>query len=201
MDQLANLRSAITNCEARLASIALQERIVVAHPESVRDPSYVHRLMKEKLNLQKKLKEFKQVEMHLVSREATVVEQPKGKLRAGEYWAEAPAKSIEEELPGLVRKGKFCEQVIQEVRKVRYLCLEGGRTYAEIKSEYPDLAVWKVLETLSQDDRETFARPRMWGPTVGYAKQILGKNFNSSPQTVTKWLKAYRKHCKAQKRG
>ncbi len=71
MDQLANLRSAITNCEARLASIALQERIVVAHPESVRDPSYVHSLMKEKLNLQKKLKELKQVEKTLVSREAT----------------------------------------------------------------------------------------------------------------------------------
>jgi tRNA pseudouridine-54 N-methylase len=152
--------------------------------------------MKEKLYLQKKLKEFRQVEKHLVSREATVVEQPKGKLRAGEHWAEVHAKSSEEELPGLVRRGKFCEQVIQEVKKVRYLCLDGGRAMAEIKSELPDLAVWNVLETLSQEDKETFAHPGRWGPAVGYAKLILGKNYGRSTHTVTNWLKAYRKHRK-----
>ncbi len=196
MDQLANLRRAISNCETRLASIEIQERMVVAHPERVLDPSYIHYLMKEKVKLQKKLKEFKQVEKHLVSREATVVEQPKGKLRAGEHWAEDHAKSSEEELPKLVRRGKFCEQVIKEVRKVRYQYLDGGRAMAEIKSERPDFAVWNVLETLSQEDKATFAHPGTWGPAVGYAKLILGKHYNRSTHTVTNWLKAYRKHRK-----
>jgi hypothetical protein len=68
-----------------------------------------------------------------------------------------------------------------------------GRSVAEIQSEHSDWAVWNVRESLAQEDQDTLNHPRQWGPTVGYAKKILAKNYGVSEHTITASVKAYRK--------
>ena len=100
----------------------------------------------------------------------------------------------EQALPKLLSHGRFCDQVIDEVRKIKHRFTVTGRTMAEIRQEHPKLAVWNVVAALSQEDRETFERPRTWGPTVGYARQLLGKYHDRSAGTIRNWVKAYRRH-------
>lgn len=71
--------------------------------------------------------------------------------------------------------------------------LISGRSVAEIQVEHPDWAVWKVRESLGSEDKDTFKRPNQWGPTVGYAKIVLSKTQGVKTDTITSWVKAYRK--------
>ena len=87
-------------------------------------------------------------------------------------------------------RGKFCIQVCNEGKKVRRMHLD-GRSVAEIQHDYPDFAIWKVRESLSPEDRETFNHPRQWGP--GYVKMILARTEGISEHTVNASMKAYRK--------
>lgn len=93
----------------------------------------------------------------------------------------------------LVEKGEFCDRVIADARKVKRLCVDGGKTVAEIWTQHPGLAIWQVREELSEEDRETFNHPRQWGPVVGYAEMILGKQQGKSDSTIREWVKAYRR--------
>lgn len=108
---------------------------------------------------------------------------------------------LEDRLPASVswpvERGKFCDQVIDEIRRIKNLFATTGRSVAEIEKEHPNFAVWKVRTTLSPEDQETFNRPNQWGPIVGYAKMILSKIHNRRPVTMTSWVKAYRKCQKA----
>lgn len=99
-----------------------------------------------------------------------------------------------------IERGKFCDQVIDEVRRIRNLCLETGRSVAEIQNEHPDWAVWKVRESLSPEDQDTFNHPRLWGAPVGYAKNILAKSSDVGVHTITSRVKAYRKSQRSKKR-
>jgi hypothetical protein len=105
-----------------------------------------------------------------------------------------------DELPEGLRKGEYCERVVEEMRRVRNLVLGTGATIAQVKSEQPSLAVWNLREQLSAEDKETFDHPNQWGPVVGYAKLLLGKAHGRSPDTITGWIKAYRKYPKAQRK-
>lgn len=105
-----------------------------------------------------------------------------------------------DELPEGLRKGKYCERVVEEMRRIRNLVLGAGATIAQVKSEQPGLAVWNVREQLSAEDKETFDHPNRWGPVVGYAKLLLSKEHGRSPDTITGWIKAYRKYLKAQRK-
>ena len=98
-----------------------------------------------------------------------------------------------------VSSGEFCNRVIDEIRRIRHLCVGTGRSIAEIQSEHPDFAVWNVRESLGQEDRETFNHPNQWGPSVGYAKTILAKSSGCSEHTITARVKAYRKSVKPKK--
>jgi hypothetical protein len=94
--------------------------------------------------------------------------------------------------PTLIDQGKFCEQVIGEMKKIKNLCGGGNSSVAKIQQEHPEFAVWKVRESLDEDLREAFNHPRQWGPVVGYAHIILGKSFDRKPPTIKDWVKAYR---------
>ena len=107
---------------------------------------------------------------------------------------EARTKELEkEELPRLVRNGKFCVQVADDMKRVKRMYKRGGMKLVEIKQQYPDMAVWNVVVTLSPEDQETFHHPGRWGPD--YDKLILGKYYDgASPFTVRDWMKAYRRY-------
>lgn len=91
-----------------------------------------------------------------------------------------------------IEKGNFCEQIMQEMRKVKMLSAEGGRTIVEIQIGNPEFALWKLRDALPAEDRESFNSPRRWGPVIGYAELILGKHYGKHPQTVRDWVKAAR---------
>jgi hypothetical protein len=88
-----------------------------------------------------------------------------------------------------IEKGVFCDRVIEEMRQIKRLCLDGGRTIVEIQIGNPDFAAWKVRDTLPQEDRDAFNCPRGWGAPVGYAENILGKHYGKHPETVRNWVK------------
>ncbi len=94
--------------------------------------------------------------------------------------------------PRTLAKGKLCSQIMQEVRTVKKLCVDSGRTIVEVQIDFPDFHAWKLRETLTAEDRETFNNPRQWGPVVGYAEMILAKHFGRSAETIHDWVKGYR---------
>ena len=96
----------------------------------------------------------------------------------------------------LIEKGNFCYRVTKEAREIKLLFAGRGKTIAEISAEHPEFFIWGVRDELSGEDRETFNHPRQWGPTVGYALMILGKQQGKSEFTIKEWIKAYRKSLK-----
>ncbi len=97
-----------------------------------------------------------------------------------------------------VERGKFCDQVIEEIRRIKNLAVGSGRSVAEIEEENPGFAVWSVRRTLAREDQETFNHPNQWGPAVGYAKMILSKTHGVSKDTITSWVKAWRRQRKVE---
>jgi hypothetical protein len=92
-----------------------------------------------------------------------------------------------------IERGRFCVQVIDEIRRIKNLHLGSARSVAEIQTENPDFAVWNVRESLSPEDQATFNHPGRWEAPVGYARLILSKVQNVSPHTIKSWTKAYRR--------
>jgi hypothetical protein len=92
-----------------------------------------------------------------------------------------------------IQPGKFCQQVIEEIKRIKNLCVGIGKSIAEIEIDHPDFAVWKVRESLSAEDQEAFNHPNQWGAPVGYARLILSKVKGVSTHTINSWTKAYRK--------
>lgn len=94
-------------------------------------------------------------------------------------------------------RGKLCQQIIDEIRRIRFMCLDRGRTVEEVKSEHPEYSVWAIIDRLDAEDREAFYHPRRWGPVVGYATGILAKHYSRSAHTITSWRKSYKRHQRA----
>jgi hypothetical protein len=92
-----------------------------------------------------------------------------------------------------IERGRFWEQVIDEIKRIKNLCVGSGWSIAEIQYRHPDFAVWKVRESLGGEDLESFNHPNQWGPPVGFAKKILAKSSGVSDHTITASVKAYRK--------
>jgi hypothetical protein len=124
--------------------------------------------------------------------------------RAAEAHAQArTSTSLSKELVRTrkpIDRGKFCDQVIDEIKAIRTLHSGSGRSVAEIQDKNPGWGVWKVRESLDSENRETFNHPNRWGPTVGYAKTVLSKTYCVSMDTITSWVKAYRAHRKNQEK-
>jgi hypothetical protein len=102
--------------------------------------------------------------------------------------------------PKPIERGKFCQQVIDEIKRIRNLSVGTGRSVAEIQNDYPDFVVWKIRESLDREDQDTFTHPNRWGPSVGYAQGVLSKIHDVSTHTINSWAKAYRKSLQMKKR-
>lgn len=92
-----------------------------------------------------------------------------------------------------IERGKFCVQVIEEIKRIKNLALSTGRSMAEIEHEHLEWVVWKVRGQLPQDDQQTFNSPNQWGPVVAYARMVLSRIHHVSTHTIISWVKAYRK--------
>jgi hypothetical protein len=107
---------------------------------------------------------------------------------------------IERRLSKPVRLGEFCNRVIGEMRRIKYFCSGTGMSIAEVETEHPKYAAWKVREQLrAEEDQDVFDHPNQWGPTVGYAKGVLAKMQGRSDHTITSWVKAYRRSKKSRR--
>jgi hypothetical protein len=106
----------------------------------------------------------------------------------------APGGSDEIELSATLRNGQYCDQVIDEIRRVRHLYR--ASTVGQIKSAHPRFAVWSMIEgpDMDAEDRDVFFHPGRWGPVVGYAIKILARHFGKSEETIKRWRKAYKRH-------
>jgi hypothetical protein len=106
---------------------------------------------------------------------------------------ESAGADLPSDTPLKIRRGEHCNLIIAQIRRVKHLCIDAGRTMTEARGELPDLEVWKLRENLTTDDRETFDHPRRWGPVVGYALRLLAKEYGRSVHTISAWRKASRK--------
>ena len=108
-------------------------------------------------------------------------------------------KSVGKKLSKIAREGKRCLGVIQEAKRIKNMYSSGGMSMNEIREAWPGYEVWRIVEQLEKDDRAVFEKPLRWGKPVGYTKLILGKIYGKSPATISDWVKAYRKHERAEK--
>ena len=95
-----------------------------------------------------------------------------------------------------LKNGQFCDQVIDEIRKIRHLY--PGTPVARIRSDHPHFLVWSIIDDPNTDaeDRDIFSHPNQWGPVVGYAIKLLARSFGRSEETIRRWRKAYKKHAR-----
>jgi len=104
-----------------------------------------------------------------------------------------------ERLPLRLSRGKDCEELAEELATIKHKRLRSGLTINEIQTECSFFKIWKRIEVLHADDKETFWRPGTWGP--GYSNLLLGKLYadarrNLAPGTVNTWRKEYRAYLK-----
>jgi hypothetical protein len=101
-------------------------------------------------------------------------------------------QSNEDDLADRERRGRDCDEIVQEVKKIRGR-LGHGLTIFEIRKEHPEYQIWKVVSSLPKEDQDVFEHPGQWGNTVSYTYGLLGKAYdNRSPFTVRDWVKEYR---------
>jgi hypothetical protein len=108
----------------------------------------------------------------------------------------APGVSDEIALSPTLRNGRYCNQVIDEIRKIRHLY--PASTVAQIRSDHPNFIVWPMIDgpDMDDEDREIFFQPGRWGPVVGYATGLLARHFGKSEETIKRWRKAYKRHAR-----
>jgi hypothetical protein len=102
--------------------------------------------------------------------------------------------SNEIELSPTLRNGRYCNRVIDEIRKIRHLY--PASTVEQIKPAHPSFLVWSMIEgpDMDAEDRDIFFYSRPWGPVVGYAIGLLARHFAKSEETIKRWRKAYKRH-------
>jgi hypothetical protein len=110
----------------------------------------------------------------------------------------------EERLPLRLERGKDCEELAKEIGTIRHKRNHGGLTVAEIQSECSFFKIWKRVDVLSGDDKDTFLHPGTWEP--GYANLLLGKLYAKvrravAAGTINTWRKDYRAYLKWQKKN
>ncbi len=166
VDQESNIREAIRRRRSRIEQI---ERIL-SGPMCDRGGRHSLRLIEEK-------------QYHEMA--VAELEQTLGLL--------LPPVAITKEAPApMVDRRAFCREVKAEIRRVKSLYVQNGFSVAEIHKKYPDWSVWRVLEGLSEEERELFHHPKQWGHVAGYALGLLGKYYGKSPTTIRDWCKTAR---------
>ena len=106
-----------------------------------------------------------------------------------------PAAKIAAPLSERLKSGKDCEEMAEEIRKIRTEAIANGKAMFEIREAYPDFRVWKAAERLLPEDRAVFEAPTRWGAAGGYANRFLSKLYiPAKPATVNDWRKEFRAH-------
>jgi hypothetical protein len=105
-------------------------------------------------------------------------------------------------LPWSLERGKDCQELAEEISTIKHKRRHSGLTVAEIQSDCSMFKIWKRVEVLSSEDKDTFLRPGMWEP--GYTNLLLGKLYATTrrdvaPGTINTWRKEYRAYLKWQK--
>jgi hypothetical protein len=106
-------------------------------------------------------------------------------------------------LPLRLDRGKDCEELAKELATIKHKRVHGGLTIAEIQTECSFFKIWKRVDVLSAEDKETFLHPGTW--ESGHANLLLGKLYadtrrNLAPGTVNTWRKEYRAYLKWQEK-
>jgi DNA-binding transcriptional MerR regulator len=179
-DQRANEDEALCRWKVQLEQI---EKIL-AGPNCDTSTSYARRLIEQRQHLELKIAELQRV------REARLPGTSSGTQNRGhtETFLASPGAARD-----ILKDGERCDTIIRELRKISHMVRGGGRTVSELRHEFPGLKVWELADGLSEEDRDTFNHPNRWGPAVGYAKNLLAKDYGVSPATVNNWVKAYRR--------
>ena len=110
----------------------------------------------------------------------------------------------EPNLPLRLQRGKDCEELAKEMKVIEHRWRRGGRSLHEIQQEFSAFRIWKCVDVLTADDKETFYHPGMWEP--GYENLLLGKIHARRGQiiaaeTVNTWRKEYRAYARWQKQN
>jgi hypothetical protein len=83
--------------------------------------------------------------------------------RAAEVYAQlrssraVPTELVQAGKP--TERGRFCQEVTNQIKRIKNLHSGGGRSVAEIQHENPGWEVWRVRESLDSEDQETFNHP------------------------------------------
>jgi hypothetical protein len=104
--------------------------------------------------------------------------------------------------PEGVRRGEFCERIIEELGRIR--ANKGAyKTFEDLELMYPTFEVIRIIRrsTFDEDDRELLASPNQWGRVVTYATGILSKYLNKSESTIAQNRKHFKKYNRLQMRA
>jgi len=98
-------------------------------------------------------------------------------------------------------RGKDCEELAKELGAIRHKRVHGGLTIPEIEKECSFFKIWKRVDVLSDEDKETFLHPGTWEP--GYINLLLGKLYADTRRaraagTINNWRKEYRAYLRWQ---
>jgi hypothetical protein len=97
-----------------------------------------------------------------------------------------------------LERGKRCGQIVEEMKRFRYLRISGGKTVSQIRSEQPDFVIWSLRESLDPEDRDLFDNPNRWETRPAqYAYGLLAKDYSRSWTTIKDWVKAWNKSQKS----
>jgi hypothetical protein len=92
-----------------------------------------------------------------------------------------------------LQAGKRCSQIIEQMKRFKYLRRDRGMTVEDIQKENPNFLIWKVREGLSAEERDLFDHPNRWESVVTYAYGLLGKEYGKSWATIRDWVKAWKR--------
>lgn len=100
-----------------------------------------------------------------------------------------------------VKRGCICVRITDEMKTIRYMFREAGKSITEIQAETPDFRFWQLVKSdaLPEEDRETALHPNQWG--TGYPALLLSKYFKRSKATIRDYKTAYKPSRPRQKTG
>jgi hypothetical protein len=113
-------------------------------------------------------------------------------LNAGQAAADSTSKIQFADIGVALDRGQLCSIVVDEMKRLKNMRGGRGLTMLEIEAAHPNLKVWSLVQTLSDETRDTFQHFNQWGPAVGFARKLLGEHFDKSPTTIRNWIKQYR---------
>lgn len=102
-----------------------------------------------------------------------------------------------DELSKRLQRGKDCEEMVMEIRKIKSDVREHGMTIFQSREAHPEFRIWNLVDHLPDEDKRTFNKPDEWGPVRGYANRLLARHYGVEPSTVDDSRKEWRAHEKS----